>query len=68
MALNARGYVRVLLRDWARAIEDLDQAIRLNPSYGNAYQIRAIARRSLGDAPGAAADVRKSLQLATEVH
>src|SRR6478752_9835826 len=44
LALNARGYAWVLLRDWARAIDDLDHAIRVNPSYGNAYRIRAVAK------------------------
>jgi tetratricopeptide (TPR) repeat protein len=52
-----------MLRDWARAIEDLDKAILLNPRYANAYQIRAIAKRSIGDAPGAAADSERSQQL-----
>lgn len=64
LALNARGFALVMLHDWARAIEDLDKAILLNPSYGNAYHIRAIARRRIGDGPGAAADSKRSQQLA----
>ncbi len=64
VALNARGYVLVLLRQWAPAIEDLDRAIRLDPGYANAYQIRAAAKRSIGDAAGAAADAKRALQLA----
>jgi tetratricopeptide (TPR) repeat protein len=63
LAFNARGYVRVLLRDWAGAVADLNRAILLNPAYGNAYQLRAVARRAIGDAPGAASDLRKSQQL-----
>ena len=51
------------LHNWTRAIVDLDQAILLNPSYQNAYHIRAVARRAIGDAPGAADDSRKSKQL-----
>ena len=51
-----------MLHDWARAIEDLDKAISLNPRYGNAYQIRAIAKRAIGDAPGAAADLKRALR------
>jgi len=53
-----------MLHDSARAIEDLDKAILINPSYGNAYHIRAIARRTIGDASGAAADLKRSQQLA----
>jgi Carboxypeptidase regulatory-like domain len=64
LALNARGFVLVLLHEWARAIEDLDRAIRINPKYANAYRIRAAARKSLGDEAGAAADLRKARQLA----
>jgi tetratricopeptide (TPR) repeat protein len=63
LAFNARGYVRVLLRDWAGAVADLNRAILLNPAYGNAYQLRAVARRAIGDAPGAASDLKKSQQL-----
>ncbi len=63
LAFNARGYVLVLLRDWAGAIKDLDRAILLNPAYGNAYQLRAIARKGIGDAPGAARDLKRWQQL-----
>jgi hypothetical protein len=56
LAWNARGFVQLLLHDWARAIDDENQAILLNPGYANAYRIRAAARRSAGDAAGAAAD------------
>jgi Tfp pilus assembly protein PilF len=64
MALNARGFARFKLRDWAHAIEDLDQAILIDPKYANAYRIRAVARTAIGDAAGAAADFEKSRQLA----
>jgi hypothetical protein len=64
LAFNARGFAFVMLHEWARAIEDLDKAILLNPSYQNAYQIRASARRAVGDTQGAADDLRKSKQLA----
>jgi hypothetical protein len=64
LALNARGFVLVLLHQWAPAIEDLDRAIRLNPNYANAYRIRAAARKSMGDVVGAAADLRKARQAA----
>jgi tetratricopeptide (TPR) repeat protein len=64
LAFNARGFALVMLHQWFQAITDLDRAILLNPTYGNAYLIRAIARRTIGDAPGAAADLARSQQLA----
>jgi Tfp pilus assembly protein PilF len=60
LAFNARGFALVKLHDWAGAIKDLDKAILLNPNYKNAYHIRAIARRTIGDAAGAAADFLRS--------
>jgi tetratricopeptide (TPR) repeat protein len=59
---NARAFALMMLHEYARAIQDLDQAIRINPNYQNAYQIRAAAKRALGDAAGAAADLKRSQQ------
>ena len=63
LAFNARGFALVMLHEWAGPLRIWTKAIRLNPSYGNAYEIRAIARRNIGDAPGAAADIKRSQQL-----
>jgi len=63
LAFNARGFVLILLRDWAGAIKDLNEAIAIDPMYSNAYQLRAIARNAIGDAPGAAADLKRWRQL-----
>jgi hypothetical protein len=63
LAFNARGFAWLLLHEWARAIEDENRAILLNPKYANAYRIRAAARRSAGDAVGAAADLKRSRAL-----
>ena len=47
----------------AEAIRDLDEAIRLNPNYGNAYINRSAARRASGDNAGAEADLAKARQV-----
>ena len=57
-AYNARGFAWLKLHQLRRALDDLDQAIRLNPNYTNAYHNRAVVRRALGDLSGAEADRR----------
>ena len=64
LALNARAFALILLREFTGALKDLNEAILLNPAYGNAYQLRSIARKATGDGPGAAADLKRSQQLA----
>ena len=66
LALNARGFAYVLLKDWPRATADLDAALRLDPNYANAYQNRSFARKGSGDAPGAAIDEAKWKELTTK--
>ena len=55
-ALNARGFAYNLIQNWKFALEDLNEAIRLDPNYPNAYVNRAVTRKALGDAAGAQAD------------
>jgi tetratricopeptide (TPR) repeat protein len=43
-------------RDYARAIADYSEVIRLNPRFANAYANRALAYEELGDQARAAAD------------
>jgi tetratricopeptide (TPR) repeat protein len=65
--LTAEGsYHRGLARDrmdFKGKIDDYSEAIRLNPSYTDAYKNRATARYNLGDFEGAFADYNEALRL-----
>jgi len=49
--------------DYARAIADYDEAIRLTPKEAYAYQNRGIAKQALGDLDGALADINEAIRL-----
>jgi cytochrome c-type biogenesis protein CcmH/NrfG len=59
---NARGYAYLRLRNFANAIVEFSEAIRLQPDYANAFRNRAVALRHMGDAKGADADESKAAQ------
>jgi tetratricopeptide (TPR) repeat protein len=64
---NTRGYGYYLLKDAKRAIQDYDEALRLNPDYLNATHNRAIARKAAGDIAGFEADRKREIELGSKL-
>ena len=62
-ALNGRGGVYFRRKQFLLALRDYDAAINANPRFGPAYMNRAHARQAMGDAAGAAADLKMERQL-----
>jgi len=62
-AYNLRGYAHLRLLQFDQAVADCSEAIRLQPTFLNAYENRASARRHQGDRAGAQEDVRKIADL-----
>ena len=63
VAYNNRGLAYYGLGDYARAIEDLDQALRIDPGDANAYKNRAIAHCKLGQVKASLDDRMQTLRL-----
>src|SRR5262249_43933069 len=63
-ALYERAIARASQGDNQGAIEDLNQALALNPNYTDAFMSRAYARAALGDNRGAIDDFTQALRLA----
>lgn len=57
-----RGQVHFAIGEYVLAIEDLDQALKLRPSFTEARSWRAWARIESGDAAGGEADYREALR------
>ena len=62
-AYNNRGVAYGHLGQYERAIEDYDQAIRLNPGQTWAYHSRAMAHCVLGHAEEALQDYRRTIHM-----
>ncbi|MBO1051646.1 MULTISPECIES: tetratricopeptide repeat protein [Nostocales] len=58
-----RGEARFESGDIKGAIEDFNQALRLNPNIALAYLNRGLNRRELGDENGATADLQRASEL-----
>jgi tetratricopeptide (TPR) repeat protein len=65
-AYDIRGLERSKRGDLAGAMEDFDEAIRLNPDFARAYNNRGNARSDLGDRRRALEDYDRALELAPE--
>lgn len=50
-------------KDYQSAIEDLNQALQINPNYFNVYHSRGFARSHLEDEQGAIEDYNQALQI-----
>lgn len=57
------GYKSDHTRGFKRALRDLDKAIKLNPNYGDAFEIRGYLKHKLNDLKGAMSDLTKSIKM-----
>lgn len=60
---NSRGIACHERGDFAQALANYQEAMRLNPSDALAFNNRGVTRRALGDLPGALADYDEALRL-----
>ena len=58
-----RGYEHFKKKDFDRAVADYSEAIRLNPSFAQAYDGRGSAYRDKGDFDRAVADLNEAIRL-----
>jgi tetratricopeptide (TPR) repeat protein len=63
MAFLVRGIAYAGKGQYIRAIQDYDEAIRLDPKYAEAFYNRGIAKRHSGDVTGGNADTARAKQL-----
>jgi tetratricopeptide (TPR) repeat protein len=60
-AYNNRGVAYRLKANFAQAIEDFNEAIRLEPKYANAFNNRGVAYRNTGDLDRALTDYDQAI-------
>ena len=61
--LFKRGTAQIETGEYAKAVADFDEAIRLRPEFGEAFHNRAVAKWRKGDLEGALADFDESVAL-----
>ncbi len=61
--LVGRAYVKQELAEDISALEDLDNAIKLDPEYASIYHIRSLIRERKQDYDGAIADLSQAIEL-----
>ena len=64
---NSRGYVHYRAGRFDDAVRDYDAAIGGLPEVASSWYVRGLAKRALGDAKGAEADIAKGLALDPKV-
>lgn len=62
-----RGVAYIKNQDWPKAIEHLDQALKLGPNNAKAEYYRALAKEQLKDRPGAEQGYARALELDPEL-
>jgi TonB family protein len=60
---NAAGLVKARNRDFDGAIAEYSEAIRLDPTFGEAFRNRGLAERNKGDVDGALRDLSQAITL-----
>jgi len=63
LSWNGRGVIYLRRKEYQKAISDFTEAIRLLPTYDQPYKNRATAKKALGDAAGAEADLNRARAL-----
>ena len=62
-AYSGAGRVLASKKEWAKAVEQYDAAVKLNPKHAPAYLLRATARYETKDDKGGAADLDEAVRL-----
>lgn len=64
---NSRGAIYMSLHEDQRALQDFNEAIKVDPSYATAISNRGELRRRMGDLDGSIADLTKVIELEPKV-
>jgi tetratricopeptide (TPR) repeat protein len=62
-AYNNRGVAYRIKANYAQAIDDFNEAIRLEPNYANAFNNRGVAYKNMGELDRAVADYDQAIAI-----